>query len=98
MIRLRESCLLISAFVSTKLFLIFDNARVVLFPELNLFRAKVGDGNGVFRRCSGLIEKLNGRQIVTKSCIDVITSIGHKRFFECSLLMKYDSLFRVNST
>ena len=47
MIRSRESCRLISAFVSTSLFLIFKNARVVLFPELNLFGSKVGDENGV---------------------------------------------------
>ena len=46
MIRSRESCLLISAFVSTSLFMIFKNARVVL-PELNLFGSKVGDENGV---------------------------------------------------
>ena len=45
-----------------------------------------------------MIEILNRRLIVTKSCIDVITNIGNRRIFECSLLMKYDSLFRINLT
>ena len=39
--------LLISVYASTSLFMIFKNEVVVLFPGLNLFGSKVGDGSDV---------------------------------------------------
>ena len=46
-IRSRESCLLISAFISTNLVMIFKNAHVVSLPELSAFGSNVCDKNDV---------------------------------------------------